>query len=433
MASLFCQHNNPTAENVEVCDHVFTIKDQGVKFYTGDAQNVIYRCSECDKDKDHTRHFICVNCINDLEEQVNWYIEGVPEVKRMPQPFTFETRQLVVPELGDCKVLASAPLYGSTTDLLVYTSKGQAWLLNVATGDVQLKKEYSNECICVEGEVYLTVSRDHRYASVTSTVHGHKEHPASNKGMVFDLITGEDKLVLSCGDYHTELTPFPVVFVEHNNKTMLVHATDWDRLDTTDLETGLIITGRDVEEMPEDDDNDVSTEWSGTLLLSPDQRRIATIGWIWHPIGVATSFDVQKWLNGSKWEAEIGQSLRSYTIWDYYWSSSFLWLDDKRLCIWGPLDKQDAHGNPLDCVGIYNADTEKQLGFITGPTNDFLFFDTYLFSGMKDDSGLAVWSIEEGALVHEERGLNAHEYLPERKEFVEFGEQGRILFSKWRG
>lgn len=285
------------------------------------------------------------------------------------------------------------------------------------------------------------VSPDDRYVAISSVVFQHANLPPSNQGIVLDLTTNKDILKLDCGDYNTEHTVFPVAFFLHQHKPYLVHATDWNRLDITNLENMQLLTNRNLDDFSkleeaydddDDDDDSFMTEWHGELKVSPNGESVATIGWVWHPLGVAFGFSLKKWIEGSQWEPENGESKKSYAIWDYFWHSPFLWLDNNRLCIWGAEGGQQSNNIPLNGVAIYNAEDGKILKYFSGPTMDVFYFDKYLFSAIHGQkTGFTIWSVEDGCLLHTEDSFNVMEYLPGSKEFVTYCDGGEILFCKW--
>jgi len=44
------------------------------------------------------------------------------------------------------------------------------------------------------------------------------------------------------GDYNCDVSSYGIAFLEKDSKTLLLHQTDWNRLDIMDIETGLLLT-----------------------------------------------------------------------------------------------------------------------------------------------------------------------------------------------
>lgn len=426
--------NHPGETYTPVCQHVFDrSRLEGSKRFTGQGVDVHYLCEPCRKASLAPTHGVCEACVAEIEEEGDWSVEGMPGIKQRPQDFTFSSRTLAVECLQDDAVLAHVPLADGSAALLLFTARGRLLHLDLISGAARAIAEYSDDLIRRQGTVALHASRDGRFAALTSAVHGQGMTP-SNRGILITLATGEIVMHLECGDYHTEHTELPVAFVEHQGKTLLIHGTDWARLDITDPASGQCLSTRDFEELPKEArDESVFTEWNGPLLISPDQRWIATIGWVWHPVGVAYSWDLQEWLAGSLWEADVGRSKVSYAMWPYFWFSPFCWLDAHTLCIWGYSELHTDDDIPLPSAAVYAVPSGELVRWFAGPTADVFYFDRYLFSGTRDGDGISVWSVEDGALLCERRGINAQGYHPGTQEFVSFGDQGELTLHHWQG
>jgi hypothetical protein len=128
----------------------------------------------------------------------------------------------------------------------------------------------------------------------------------------------------------------------------------------------------------------------------------ATIGWAWHPVGIAYSFNLKNWMEGSKWESDSSPNTRSYATWEYFWDSPFFWIDDKKLCIWGS-ESQGDDAVPSDTASIYDARSEELIFSFNGPTADIFFFDEYLFSGLKHGDAMSQ-GLSDGSLLSEKQG-----------------------------
>ncbi|NND65529.1 MAG: hypothetical protein HKM24_06160 [Gammaproteobacteria bacterium] len=438
-----CPHK---AENYTgVCPHIFadTSVDnlEGVKEFTGNARDAKFFCKSCYEDSPVIDHQLCDECVKTIDSSGEWEVEGLPGVIRNPQPFRFERRELTFGALAAAEIKQFAPFNASNTKAIVFNSDGQLWLVDIVSGESDLLTTLASEKLDRTGDISLCLSPDDQYLAITSLVYNRREaNKASNKGLVLLLPKCEVCLHLDCGDYHTEEAQFPVTFIQDGKRNLLVHATDWNRLDITDLSTGECLTNRNLDDMPEAEavsgQHDIlGTEWSGRLLPSPDQHRIATIGWVWHPVGLAFSWSVKDWFNNI-WEADCGPSKRSYAMWEYFWYSPFVWLDNKRLCIWGYDRIQPFKDMPTPSAAVYDAESGKLLHFFVGPTMDVFYFDEFLFSGLTADEsntvGISVWSVDDGSLLHEQKDIRADAYHPGTKEFVTIEDDGNWSFHRWQ-
>lgn len=345
--------------------------------------------------------------------------------------FSFSAREFVLHDIVGRRILASVASK-NTHQLFIFLDNGELVELNCDTGQLKTLPNIPADLVIREGAIQLKISDDNRYCAVTSCVYRIDGYEDSNTGVVLDLTSGHMLKRLDADDHHMALAPFPVAFFNYQTKTCLIFASEWNKLDIMDLPTGEVLSSRDFEQMPEEnDDDDIPfTEWSGALVVSPDNRRVASVGWVWHPIGVAYSFDAKEWIEKNQWEPDQGKSKRSYAIWDYFWDSPLTWIDEKRLCIWGV--QPDYPKAPPNCAAIFDADTEEQLLLFTGPTIDFFEYDEYLFSGTPDSKGLSIWSVDDGSLLYIQNEMEIDLYLRSSKEFVSFEKDGRVVFTKWK-
>lgn len=67
---------------------------------------------------------------------------------------------------------------------------------------------------------------------------------SKSKAVVLDTERGRVLLSLNRGDYCTQNCQYPLAFFERDGRTLLVHATDWNRVDISDPRTGELLTPR---------------------------------------------------------------------------------------------------------------------------------------------------------------------------------------------
>jgi len=97
-------------------------------------------------------------------------------------------------------------------------------------------------------------------------------------------------------DYHCDVSSFSVGFLERNGRVLLIHQTQWNRLDITDLETGELLTKREIiyRETGETGTNEFGKfrkmesknyiDYFHSLIhISPDSKHFLSNGWVWHP------------------------------------------------------------------------------------------------------------------------------------------------------
>jgi hypothetical protein len=312
-------------------------------------------------------------------------------------PIHFTEKLLELTPLAFDDILHLVALPNHPSDLLGVTKAQELWRINSDNGQCQKISCLSGLHLSEKTSIQIQVSRCWNYAAITRI----NRDDDTNYGFVIHLTTGEVIFELKDFDYHSELTVFPVGFFQNQNSCHMVYASDWNHLDIVNLQTGQCLTNRNNNEIPKQEREEaLFTEWAGELKISPDNKRVATLGWAWHPVGLAWNFSLDKWLE-NKWESDFGKSKTQLgSAWDYFWHSPFEWLDNQRIIIWGDPESQDDNDIPADNVFICDAISGEQLFAFDGPTMDIFEVDgNILFSGTKDKSGISVWDITNGNLM----------------------------------
>jgi hypothetical protein len=229
------------------------------------------------------------------------------------------------------------------------------------------------------------------------------------------------------------------VFAEHDAGPVLIHRTDWNRLDVTLASTGELLTAREPtsfqqgEERPEH----YLDYFHGRVVVSPDDRLVADDGWVWHPVGVPTSWSVQDWLHANPWESEDGESQAQLGLRTYYWDHGMCWVDNERLAIEGIGDDDQDMTEGVRIVSAVDSEpSNTQRGRVGRCTQEFagpkgLFFSDgdRLFSA--DGETLKVWDIATGELSATIAGFSpTHQHKSGRELFQVVGRPARLLI--WR-
>jgi hypothetical protein len=286
----------------------------------------------------------------------------------------------------------------------------------------------------------LLISPAADFAVIASTYGSH--------GVVADLRSGKTALRLNRQSYHVEYCRFPVAFFGRDGRTLLVHATDWNRLNISDPSNGEILTARNPtsyvrgEEQPE---HYLDYFHSG-LSVSPDFEWIADNGWIWHPVGAVDTWSLKNWLITNVWESEDGMSKRRLCWRDYYWDGPLCWVGSRTLAVWG-------HGDDADLmipgIRLFDVESGKELPGFAGPvvrgssldsvtsngkvvnishTSGTLMFDEYLFSY---DIGceFAVWDVATGERLFRDESFYPLGYDSRSKTFLSQNTDDSVRFT----
>jgi hypothetical protein len=116
---------------------------------------------------------------------------------------------------------------------------------------------------------------------------------------------------MSREDYHADVSSYSIGFVERGGRVLIIHQTEWNRLDIMDAETGNCLTDRKVdcrlvepsyqradgEWVPDKYEEENYIDYFHSLLhVSPDGSYFLSNGWIWHPLGQVTYYHTDDFL-----------------------------------------------------------------------------------------------------------------------------------------
>ena len=225
--------------------------------------------------------------------------------------------------------------------------------------------------------------------------------------------TGKVLFTFQRGEYHHEVSPFGVAFCEHVGRTLLIHATDWNRLDITDPRTGELLTQREPTSYKQGESRPEHylDYFHGALYLSPDGAWIADDGWAWHPTGAVNWWSLTRWLSENVWESEDVE--------------------------------------PTDCfrpaVRLFDVEAGTELRWFPGPQtsrngcefweptapfhNGWMVYDDVLFT-CSIEHGVSVWDIENGAWLCEDASFYPAAYQRRTKTFLTLRSDGTFQLSQ---
>jgi hypothetical protein len=141
---------------------------------------------------------------------------------------------------------------------------------------------------------------------------------------------------LDGGHYHEDTVAFSACFVRHEGREVLIHRTDWNRLDASDPSTGALLTERRdgrVKDGKFAKDRHLDY-FHGELLASPNGSRLFDDGWIWHPASMPRAWSVTDWLTANPWESETGASVIDLTM-RQDWGLPACWIGEQHVALWG--------------------------------------------------------------------------------------------------
>ncbi|MFE7563827.1 hypothetical protein [Kitasatospora sp. NPDC057500] len=282
---------------------------------------------------------------------------------------------------------------------LVLSEDGRLARWTPTSGEVQEVARYREERPASEfgGGVRLRlhVSRCGRWAAVVQD--------RGRYGTVVDLTTGSPALKLDGGDYCCGTVPFALAFAEHGGRPVVVHRTDWNRLDVTDLVSGEVLTARDSPDGDEEEDAEYDLDYfHGALALSPDGTRVYDGGWVWQPWGMPAVWSLTAWLRDNPYESEGGPSHAVYPEVSE-WNRPVVWIDDGRIAVHDPGDAGSGTIHVLDPASVELRSPGvrwiKAVATFPWPVGDLGFFTDGEHLLIADEAGLQGVDITSGQRV----------------------------------
>ncbi|MFI7545267.1 hypothetical protein [Actinoplanes sp. NPDC049599] len=392
METLACGHVAFAAPS-RMCPHLVRPVREGVehvRLLTGRRLEFDLACGQCDAaGKPVTLVEVCEGCAQRLDEDAEhgsltaW--RGQPGVDERPEAVDRSVVDWRLPELTG-PVIDLAP-FGADPGWLALTADGTIAELDpdadrcavLATGVLVAEPDYQPWA----GRPLtprLHVSDCGRFAAVVNDY--------GRYGRVVDLHRpGTTTLRLDSGSYRTNLVPFSLVFARHEGRAVVVHRTDWNRLDVHDAESGRLLTDRAREPVGAGQRQAHDLDYfHGRLHLSPDQRWLADDGWVWAPVGMPVSWSLERWLRDNVWESEDGPSWRPLCQRDYRWDTPMCFVGDTLVAVSG-IGYDDIA--MLDGVRIFSVVTGAEVSTFAGPVGALFADRSRLYAAAP--GGLQVW------------------------------------------
>ena len=123
-------------------------------------------------------------------------------------------------------------------------------------------------------------------------------------------ITNKSIIKLSREDYKCDVSSYSIGFLERDGRVLLIHQTQWNRLDITDLETEELLTEREI--IHRQTNETVTDKWGKTVHkvekknyidyfhslfhISPDGKHFLSNGWVWQPSDNIICFETERFL-----------------------------------------------------------------------------------------------------------------------------------------
>lgn len=426
----------------EVCPHLHeNSRNSYIKYFTGIGLQyhlVCETCAEHFQDGDILLKTISEAGFTEIEKAGYWAgVRGKPETIYKPSSLAFTHREIHLPELLSYNLLDIQPLQQAPDPIWMgLTADGRLMEINFENQTVSTIKDITSSVVNLKQPISIHIAPNGNFIAMVETLR--------TEGLVLDLETGRMSMSLTRDGEYSDLTPFPIAFFMHNGKPLLIHSTDWNRLDISDPQTGQLLTARGPTsyETGQPRPEHYLDYYHGRLLVSPDHEWIADDGWAWHPIGSITTWNIRRWLEENEWESEDGLSWKILTVRAYFWGGPFCWIDKHILAVWG-YGQDDEWLIPAVC--IFDAASGELLRWFAGTEvalNDGrgwdekignyggpLIFDKYLFA-CSEKYGTSIWDVDDGSCLHQDSSFYPTGYHSGSKEFLSLLLNGNFRLTK---
>lgn len=396
MSASACPHADAQTPR-RMCVHLLPVNDAGEHAFrfTGRGTEFFIVCRACADATELELAPACDACWRECEDDVGSYfgVRGAPEVRCRESDIRFAHRDTAVAALIDAHPVAFAPLTdGAGSSWLALSSTGSLLRVDLDEARVTSVAHIDLSALGPSPQLRVHASHDGRFAAVVAA-HG-------SNGVVLDLATGTT-MKLDRGAYQVQHCEFSVAFARDGGRTLIVHATDWNRLDVSDPSTGETLTARGPTSYREGEPrpaNYLDYCHSG-LTVSPDGRWLVDDGWVWHPRGLLRSLDLRSWVHENPWESEDGPTVQELRWCEYFWDAPKCFIDDRTLAVWGYGSDGEAM---VDAAVLFDVETGKRLRWFAGPPRGRFWFDRHLLVAA-EGKGTSVWDVATGERLHEDR------------------------------
>jgi hypothetical protein len=223
-------------------------------------------------------------------------------------------------------------------------------------------------------------------------------------GVIVDVADRTSIFELHRDGHSHHVGRFPIAFIERAGRQLIAFSPEWNRLDIVDPRTGEIVTPH--ASPPHESAHDLDYVHCG-LLVSPDERWILDAGWVWHPVGIPTTWSMDAWFENP--HEYIDGPTRRELCWRHYeWDTPACWIEDGRLALSG-FGADEAWLIPA--ARIFDVVTGLEQRWFPGPTGDFVF-DRELFA--VGSAGTTVWNVARGTRLHTEPASSRRTITPTR-------------------
>jgi predicted NAD-dependent protein-ADP-ribosyltransferase YbiA (DUF1768 family) len=339
---------------------------------------------------------------------------GRPAFATRASGLRFERREIRLDALPCDALLAIAPIARMPHAWIALRRDGRFVRLDVARGAAEEggRIELARLDAGDPPEIELTVAPGGDLVAI-----------AAGKGRAAQVIEPASGRVLRAwerDDYHPEHCRHPLGLFELDGRLLLLHATEWNRLDVMDPRTGERLTERESPTCRPRAAHYLDY-FHAALRISPDGERVIDDGWIWHPWGQVRAFSLRRFVRENAFESEDGESVRELAGREWFWDGPIAWLDETRVAIWGEGDEDT---KLVPAAQIWDVERGERLRTFHGPAKGFFAVCGLLVAG--DAERIEAWDPETGERLAEAEGGAILAVHPRSGELIGRGEAGAL-------
>ncbi len=329
--------------------------------------------------------------------------------------------------------IISAELYSlnDSCGIIYITDKANVYISKNNNSDIEIIKNVG-EIVDIQSEIKIYSYKD--YFAVVNKY--------SIKGFVLKLTDSKYLLKLKRGNYHVEHCSFPIAFYTKDENIFLIHGTDWNRLDITNLDTCELLTDRVVEYSKEGSENYLDY-FHSSLCISPDERHFISNGWVWSPYDVMYFWKIEDFIKG--FESTLN-NLDILARSGYNWDRPLCWIDSENIA-WGynpnegiedEISKDEKTSSEIIIQNIYdNENVQNKISFNGFSLNEYsevrgeLFYleDYDCFMGINNESTLTIID-KNGAVLFEKTDIKVIAYNKKLKLVLTFSGDSELKVLK---
>ena len=248
-------------------------------------------------------------------------------------------------EIPDTEIIATQLLDSSPMQLLVVTQSKQVLIWNIVDANYHYINQLP-EAMNIENTLAIYIHQ--KFVCIVED--------KGSYGIVFQMDNQDYRLNLERGDYHQDHCSYPIAFYSDAGQNFLIHATDWNRLDITCLETKELLTDRLVNYEGEGEENYLDY-FHSSLSIAADGKHFLSNGWVWQPYDLITIFNTAAFFETYDKGAAF---LHAGDSSGYNWDRPVCWIDNQHFAVpYGIAANEDVDVTGEDPVHLFIVDATK--------------------------------------------------------------------------